>query len=211
MRTHILSYNPLNFYTVDQVYVDELQAIEPKVPNVQYEKHNKFVCGILFRIHGFDYFAPVSSFTKQQKTNFIIKNSNGKPVGCVRFSFMFPIPADLRMVKNFSEEDDARRFLLLEELQYCNRKARQIVSKAQHVYDMATSGKDPHLAAVCCDFKRLEAHLRERQASRRITPPAPRLAPIPAIRPARAPAPRTLPPCPYPLGSSLFCVTKYWY
>ena len=155
----------LNFYTVDQAYVDELQAIEPKVPNVQYEKHNKFVCGILFRIHGFDYFAPVSSFTKQQKTNFIIKNSNGKPVGCVRFSFMFPIPADLRMVKNFSEEDDARRFLLLEELQYCNRKAQQIVSKAQHVYDMATSGKDSHLAAVCCDFKRLEAHLRERQAN----------------------------------------------
>ena len=24
---------------------------------------------------------------------------------------------------------------------------------------------DPHLAAVCCDFKRLEAHLRERQAN----------------------------------------------
>ena len=67
----------LNFYTVDQVYVDELQAIEPKVPNVQYEKHNKFVCGILFRIHGFDYFAPVSSFTKQQKTNFIIKTPMG--------------------------------------------------------------------------------------------------------------------------------------
>lgn len=153
----------LNFYTVDQAYVDELRGIEPKVPNVQHEKHGKLVCGILIPIHGLDYFAPVSSFTKQQKTNFTIKNSNGKPVGCVRFSFMFPIPADLRSMKNFSEEDDARRFLLLEELQYCNRKARQIVSKAQHVYETATSGRDPHVAAVCCDFKKLEAHLRERE------------------------------------------------
>ena len=73
-------------------------AFEPKVPTVQYEKHNEFVCGILFRIHDFDYFAPVSSFRK-----------------------------------------------------------------AQHVYETATSGKDPHMAAVCCDFKKLEAHLRERE------------------------------------------------
>ena len=155
----------LNFYTVDQAYIDELQAIEPKVPNVQYEKHNKFVCGVLFRIHGLDYFAPVSSFTKSQKTSFVIKNVNNKPVGSLRFSFMFPIPPDLRAVKSFDEEDYQRKRLLLEEYQYCTRKARQIVSKAQHVYDMATSGKDPHLAAVCCDFKRLEAHLRERQAN----------------------------------------------
>ena len=155
----------LNFYTVDQAYIDELQAIEPKVPNVQYEKHNKFVCGVLFRIHGLDYFAPVSSFTKSQKTSFVIKNVNNKPVGSLRFSFMFPIPPDLRAVMSFDEEDYQRKRLLLEEYQYCNRKARQIVSKAQHVYDMATSGKDPHLAAVCCDFKRLEAHLRERQAN----------------------------------------------
>lgn len=92
----------LNFYTVDQSFVDELQKIEPRVPNIEYETHNKFVCGILFSINEFDYFAPISSFTKQQKTNFVIKNSNGKPVGCVRFSFMFPIPENHRSIKDFS-------------------------------------------------------------------------------------------------------------
>ncbi len=153
----------LNFFTVDQEYVDELKAIEPKIPTIQYETHNKFVCGILFRIESFEYFAPVSSFTKPQKTNFIIKNANNKPVGCVRFSFMFPIPADRRAVKDFHSEDYQRMRLLLEEYQYCNRKARQIVSKAQHVYHMATTGADPHMAAVCCDFKRLEQHLRKRE------------------------------------------------
>lgn len=154
----------LNFYTVDQDYVDELKAIEPKIPDIQYETHNKFVCGILFRISGFDYFAPVSSFTKQQKTNFIIKNVNNKPVGCIRFSFMFPIPEDHRAVKNFHEEDYRRKRLLLEELVYCNRKAKQIVSKAQHVYRMATTGADAHMAAVCCDFKKLERYVAERGA-----------------------------------------------
>ena len=152
----------LNFYTVDQDYVDELKTIEPKIPDVQYETHNKFVCGILFRMNGFDYFAPISSFAKQQKTNFIVKNSNGKPVGCVRFSFMFPIPEHHRHVKDFSLEDDARRYLLLEELEFCNRKAKQIISKAQHVYRTATTGADPHMAAVCCDFKKLERYVANR-------------------------------------------------
>ncbi len=154
----------LNFYTVDPAYVDELQRIEPKIPNVRYETHDKFVCGILFRIAEFDYFAPVSSFTKQQKTNFVIKNSGNKPVGCVRFSFMFPVPEDRRTIKDFNEEDYRRKRLLLEELRYCNKKAERIMSKALHVYQRSTTGADPHMAAVCCDFKKLEQYLRERQS-----------------------------------------------
>lgn len=152
----------MDFHTVDQAYVDELKAIEPKIPDIQYETHYKFVCGMLFRIEGLDYFAPVSSFTKQQKTNFIIKNVNNKPVGCIRFCFMFPIPEDHRSVKNFNEEDYKRKRLLLEEPEFCNRKAKQIISKAQHVYRSATTGTDPHMAAACCDFKKLEQYVANR-------------------------------------------------
>lgn len=150
----------LNFYNCDQHYVDEVRLIEPKIP--QHRPSKKPLCGVLLRMQDFDYLAPISSLSKQQKTNFVIKNSNGKPVGCVRFSFMFPIPEDCRSIKDFSLEDDARRFLLLEELGYCNRKAKQIVFKAQHVYRMATTGADPQIAAVCCDFKKLEHYLMER-------------------------------------------------
>ena len=151
----------LNFYTVDPDYIAELQMIDPKVPNVQYETHDKFACGVLFEIAGHEYFAPISSFKHQQKTNFIIKNSKGKPVGCIRFSFMFPIPRNLQAIKDFSVEDQKRKRLLIEELAYCNKHAKRIKSKAHHVYHAATSGSDPRMAAVCCDFKALERFVRE--------------------------------------------------
>ncbi|WP_369406388.1 type III toxin-antitoxin system ToxN/AbiQ family toxin [Raoultibacter phocaeensis] len=67
-------------------------------------------------------------------------------------------------VKDFNLEDYKRKRLLLEELVYCNRKAKRIISKAQHVYHRATSGEDPHMSAVCCDFKRLERYVGERES-----------------------------------------------
>ena len=78
-----IPYDPgtLNFYCVDQGYVDELKRIDPKIPNAQYEVHNKFMCGVLFEIDGLEYFAPISSFKKTQKTNFFIKNKRGEVVG----------------------------------------------------------------------------------------------------------------------------------
>lgn len=74
---------------------------------------------------------------------------------------MFPIPPNLQVVKDFNEADYRRKRLLLEELQYCNRKAQQIASKAQHVYRMATTESDPHIAEARCDFKRLESYLAQ--------------------------------------------------
>lgn len=74
---------------------------------------------------------------------------------------MFPIADSKRIVKEFAAEGEARRFLLLEELEYCNRQARRIRAKAHHVYECVVSGRDSHMAAVCCDFKRLEAYVQE--------------------------------------------------
>ena len=80
----------------------------------------------------------------------------------MRFSFMFPIPKGLQVIKDFSAEDPKRKRLLIEELAYCNKHARRIKSKALHVYRTATSGEDAQMAAVCCDFKALERYVRER-------------------------------------------------
>ena len=151
----------LDFYEVDQAYVDELKAVDPLIPNVNYSTHGKFMCGILFSINGLDYFAPISSFKKSQRTNFLIKNRRGQVVGSVRFSFMFPIVELKRHVKDFSQEDEKRRNLLIEELEYCNKHARRIHAKAKHVYDTVTSGSNPALQKVCCDFRKLEQYVSE--------------------------------------------------
>ena len=103
----------LMFYEVSNQYINYLKLFESKIPNINYDKNNKFVCGVVLSVDGFDYFAPISSFSKQQKTNILIKNSNGETISSIRFSFMIPIPKNEIKIKNFSKEEYKYRSCLL--------------------------------------------------------------------------------------------------
>lgn len=145
------------FYEVDKEYIKFLQKHERKIPNISYETNDKFVCGVLFDIDGIKYFAPISSFTKQQKTNILIKSASGKVISSVRLSFMFPIPEQLVRVKDFSKEEYRYKRLLMEELDFCNKNSHKIVKKALYIYQTVKDGSDALLKKNCCDFDRLES------------------------------------------------------
>ena len=145
------------FYEVDKEYVKFLQRHEGKIPNISYDTNDKFVCGVLFDINGMKYFAPISSFTKQQKTNVLIKSASGKIISSVRLSFMFPIPEQLVRVKDFSKEEYRYKRLLMEELDFCNKNSHKIVKKALYIYKTVKNGSDALLKKICCDFDRLES------------------------------------------------------
>lgn len=145
------------FYEVDKEYVKFLQKHEGKIPNISYDTNDKFVCGVLFDINGIKYFAPVSSFTKQQKTNVLIKSASGKIISSVRLSFMFPIPDQLVRVKDFSREENRYKRLLMEELDFCNKNSHKIVKKALYIYQAVKDGSDALLKKNCCNFDRLES------------------------------------------------------
>lgn len=145
------------FYEVDKEYVKFLQRHEGKIPNISYDTNDKFVCGVLFDINGMKYFAPISSFTKQQKTNVLIKSASGKIISSVRLSFMFPIPEQLVRVKDFSKEEYRYKRLLMEELDFCNKNSHKIVKKALYIYQTVKNGSDALLKKICCDFDRLES------------------------------------------------------
>lgn len=148
------------FYEVNRDYVDFLRQADSKIPNLSYSIHEKFVCGILFRLHGMDYFAPVSSFPKQQRTNFLMKNEQGKVMGSLRFSFMFPIPPAMLTRKEFALEEPHYKRLLMEEIQFCNTHQQKIMQKASYVYEGVTVRMDETLVRNCCDFDRLEEQCR---------------------------------------------------
>ena len=116
----------LKFYEVNKSYVDFLRQYDSKIPNIAYSGRNdKFICGTLFEINGRQYFAPISSFTKQQKTNILIKNNDGRTTSSIRMSFMFPAPMDQLQIKDFSKEDPSYRRLLEEEYRFCRRNAEK--------------------------------------------------------------------------------------
>lgn len=147
----------LKFYDVDRDYVAFLKEYESKVPNISYAAHDKFICGVVLEIDGRKYYAPISSFSKPQRTNFLLKNSVGRVTSSIRLSFMFPVPDDKITLKNFSLEEPPYRRLLMDEYKYCNVHEAKIVEKARYVHKSVTQDKNPLMVKNCCDFDKLEA------------------------------------------------------
>ena len=73
----------LNFYDVKEDYAEYLRKFEHRIPNIHYASNNKFVCGIVLTVNGFDYFAPISSNTAKQRTNLLILDEHGKAISSI--------------------------------------------------------------------------------------------------------------------------------
>ena len=155
----------LYFFEVSADYISYLLRFDSKVPRVDYSatsKHDKFLCGIVLSVNGHDYFAPISSFTTQQRTNMVIKNEDGKAISSIRFSFMIPVPSNVVAVKNFDDESsqDYRRLLDFE-LRFCRKNSKTIYRLAKFVYNTVVNNNDPIMVKNCCDFKKLESACAE--------------------------------------------------
>ena len=147
----------LKFYDIDTDYISFLKKYESKIPNISYDKYDKFVCGIVLSINGKEYYAPISSFTKPQRTNILLKNSSGRVTSSIRLSFMFPVPHEKLAEKDFSKEDLRYRRLLMEEYRYCNAHEAEILDKAKYVYECVTCDHNPLMRKNCCNFEKLES------------------------------------------------------
>lgn len=144
----------LKFYEVNSNYIAYLKTFDSQVPDFIYTRFNKFVCGIVLNIGSYDYFAPVSSFNQQQRTNFLIRD-NGTPISSIRFCFMFPAPTQMITLKDFNKEPQSYRDLVNAEIRYCNTNRSDILNQALRVYRIGSNRNHP-LAKTCCDFRLLE-------------------------------------------------------
>lgn len=150
------------FYDVDSDYINFLKKFDSRVPNVIYEGNNKFVCGIVLSINGFNYYAPISHMTQKQRTNMQIKDGN-RILSTIRFSFMFPAPDFVLHRKNFANiaaTDTKYADLLATEYAFCLSHQDDITKKALAVYKIGCN-KEHVLNYTCCDFKLLEAHAKD--------------------------------------------------
>ena len=151
----------LKFYEVDGEYIKYLRVNgDQKIPNIEYEKHKKFFCGIVLTINNFNYFAPVSSYNKKVHTSFLIMDKDRetkelKAISSLRFSFMCPCPIEYLSQKDFSKEDEKYKILLRKELHYCNINREKIKKMANEVYRLGLNEKNRQKFNIC-DFKKLE-------------------------------------------------------
>ncbi len=158
----------LGFYTVDRDYLEFLRKAEinkrgfTKIPNYEYNKNDKFVCGVVFNIDKFNYYAPISSYKIKQKENMLIKDKKGDVKSSIRFNYMFPVPRHCLKYKDISKEDDVGyRTLLNIEYQFCLKNIEKILNLAKRTYTKVTKKLSPQLVSNSCDFKLLEEKYEE--------------------------------------------------
>lgn len=51
----------LNFYDIDSKYTDYLRNYDEKIPYINYDSRDKFLCGVVLSINSMNYYVPVSS------------------------------------------------------------------------------------------------------------------------------------------------------
>ena len=186
---------PLNFYTLDNRYVDYLKKAEleargfSRVPNMEYGNKPKFLCGIVLSVNDVNYYVPVTSYKRQQADNFLIYADNGLVTSSLRFNYMFPVPSELLHVRTIENEPDrAYRALLSQELRYCLKNQSKIQYLAQRTYKRVVIGKNPELALNSCDFTLLEKKCIEYGQMQNLNVPEnTKLVPKEQIKPERTP------------------------
>ncbi len=157
----------LDFFDVDKEYIRYLQNSEfdqrgfTCVPNMEYgNREQKFLCGIVLRVNGFNYYVPVTSYKKQQSENILIKfkdNPDNPIKGSLRFNYMIPVPDEcihLRIIAN--EPSEKRRIFLWKQLKYIQSISDRIYKKAERTYKSVKKGFYPNLRQYACDFDLLE-------------------------------------------------------
>ena len=115
----------LNFYNVDVEYVNYLRQFDCRVPYIEYENREKFVCGVVLSINGCDYFAPISSKTYKQQTAITILDKDGRELSTIKFNYMFPSPQAVvaRMeISDIRKKDSSYANLLQKEYEFCKAK-----------------------------------------------------------------------------------------
>lgn len=143
---------------MNEDYIKFLKQFDKQVPDVIYDEQNKFVCGIVFKIKDSNFYAPISSNTKGQQTNMLIRNKHNLPIASIKFSFMIPVPDECLHVIDFDliKEQDFQYGQLLDiEYEFCIKNEQQILNKASKIYKIGCD-KQHILNYTCCDFPLLE-------------------------------------------------------
>lgn len=160
----------MDFYKIDENYICFLQNYERKirgftrVPNIKYADNDKFSFGSVLNINGYNYYVSISSFTKKQEANILIKipGDSVETKGSLHFNYMVPVPDSCLtrlIIKDIS--DEKYRNLLNKEYRFCQENADRIKKKANKIYNMVIENKKQILTNNSCDFKILELAYKE--------------------------------------------------
>ena len=156
----------LEFFTVNDTYIQFLKKIDSKTPN-NYAMGKPFV-GVLFSIGEINYIAPLTSAKDKHKS---IKNSNPaafkiydesdtsvepKLISVVQLNNMIPVNNIVINKFDISIYDSKYQSLINKEINYIRTHSTLLINKANTLYDIVINKKVPALVNISCNFKDLE-------------------------------------------------------
>ncbi|MDE0584698.1 type III toxin-antitoxin system ToxN/AbiQ family toxin [Planococcus sp. A6] len=155
-------------YEVDREYIEYLREIDETVRKEKDHpgaKSRKYI-GILMKINGCDYFAPLASpkkkFEHMKNDKDFIKVEGGK-YGAINLNNMIPVhPSGLIRYDINTESDTKYKNILLNQARFIRKNTSQIISAANELYEIMT-GTDKEnenernrMKDRCCKYKELE-------------------------------------------------------
>lgn len=157
----------LNFYIVDDEYIEYLSGFDK---HIAYNKNEKRpYIGVVILVKEHYYFAPMFSPKQKQKTYkdnltfFKMKSIKDKnDLGIIRFSDMIPVPQECVELLDVKDKTYAYRRLLSEQYKYINlpNNRQKIMDKADKLYTIVTGNSKGKTAKfyreLSCDFKLLQ-------------------------------------------------------
>lgn len=167
----------LLFYTIDKNYIKYLSKFEN---NVSYNKedfgHSRPYLGIVLKIEGYEYFAPLYSYKdhyKKYKNNpsfFVVYDKGKKPLAIIKFSAMIPVPCNIKVTSllDFNKEEKKYQDLISAEYRYINSNKEEIYKRANKMYIAVTKHKRNFLKTIACNFKLLEMQSEKYKSDKNI-------------------------------------------
>ena len=151
----------IRLYEIDEQYVDYVAEIASHAfHNSQPgQRHSRKFIGVILKVNGLDYFAPLSSFKETHihmpETVDFIKI---KRYAVININNMFPVPMNLVVYVDISKEKDPKyRSLLLAEYRVIKSLQDTIRRNAEIVYKhILENGETTKLGRRCNDFPALE-------------------------------------------------------
>ena len=142
----------LKLYEVDNNYIDYLKKYDEKVLNYSGEKYkvNRKYLGILLKINGFVYIAPLSSPKNKdydldkkikKSTKIIIRikkiqKDKERLLGTIKLNCMIPI-YNTKVIKKYdvkAEKDKKYKNLIQEQLVFIRKEEKMIIKRAENLY-----------------------------------------------------------------------------
>lgn len=156
----------LNILEIDSSYINYLSSFEEHLfrnKKITQNFSRKYI-GVVLKINGFDYFAPLSSFKPKHKR--LTETVDFIKLGVyavINLNNMFPAPISLCSQVNIENlQDEHYKNLVRAEFRIIRKKTELILQNASTVYNhkMLNDGKSK-LSQRCNNFKLLEEKCKE--------------------------------------------------